>query len=94
MTGEVQEPDKDSGLVERIWKRIPGQRRGEPTERPMIGKEINATYLDPYGGLHQAAETVRRNAAGELVVESWADGIRQETAVPRDASVTDKGTSR
>ena len=29
----------------------------------------------------------RPDEAGELIIESWADGIRQETAVPRDASV-------
>ena len=30
---------------------------------------------------------VRRDAAGELVVESWADGRRIQTRIPRDANV-------
>jgi hypothetical protein len=87
--GDVKEQDKESGLVERIWTRR-SKRRGGLTERTLEGEPVEATFLDPQGGLHHAAGMVRRNGAGTLVIESWADGVRQETAVPRDASV-DKG---
>ncbi len=56
-------------------------------ERPMIGPEVEATFLDPHGGLHHVSGTVRRNGAGKLAVSS-ADGT--ETLVPHDANV-DRG---
>ena len=37
--------------------------------------------------MQRAAGKVVRTAAGELAVEGWADGVRQETAVSRDANV-------
>jgi hypothetical protein len=74
-------------LVERTWGRR-SQRRGELTQRPMTGREVEATFLDPHGRLHHVAGIVARGATGELIVRSWADGVQQETAVPRDASVT------
>jgi hypothetical protein len=86
MTGEVQEQDKDSGLVERSWVRTT-RRRGELTERTLEGEQVTARFLDRHGHSRDAAGTVRRNDAGELVIESWAEGARRETAVPRDASV-------
>jgi hypothetical protein len=84
--GAVKEQDSRSGLVERTWVRR-GKRRVELTERTLKGEPVEATFLDRHGGLHHAAGTVRRNEAGELVAESWADGIRHVTAVPRDTSV-------
>jgi hypothetical protein len=86
----VQPQDKDSGLVEREWRSVAGRRRGVVTERPMIGRRVEATYLDPHGGLHQVSGIVRRNEAGELVVRG-DDGT--ETPVPRDANV-DRGRGR
>jgi hypothetical protein len=86
MTGDMQPQDEDSGLVQREWVRRT-RRRGELTWRTLV----EATFLDERGGLHHAAGTVRRNDAGELVVESRADGIRRQTAVPRGASVTIRG---
>ena len=84
--GEVKEQDKHSGLVERSWHHR-SRRHGVLAERTLEGKEVTATFLDRHGHLQQAAGTVRRNEAGELVIESWADGVRMETAVTRDASV-------
>jgi hypothetical protein len=55
---------------------------------------VEARFLDDHGGPHQVAGRVIRNAAGELAVESWSDGVRQETAVPRDASVDIAGRRR
>ncbi len=62
----------------------------------MIGREVEAEFLDPpgdlFGHMRRVSGIVRPNDAGELVVSS-ADG--SETAVPRhDASVTVKGPSR
>jgi hypothetical protein len=51
------------------------------------GEEVTATFTDRHGGLHRVAGKVIRNASGDLVVESVADGVRQETPVPRDANV-------
>ena len=87
MTGEG---DKDSGLVERSWVRT-HRKGGRLTERPMLGHEVEARFLDRHGRLQHATGTVRRNEAGELVVESWTDNVRSETPVPRDASVDVKG---
>ena len=87
--GEVKEQDDRSGLVEREWVRRT-KRRGELTERTLEGEQVEATFLDPQGGMHHAVGRVRRNEAGELTVESWTDGIRQQTPVPRDATVTVK----
>ncbi len=92
MTGDAQPQDEASGLVEREWVRLT-RRRGKLTERTREGQTVEATFLDPHGGLHHAAGTVRRNDAGELIVESWADGIRRQSPVPRDASVDVKGPS-
>jgi hypothetical protein len=86
-TGEVRPQDKGSALVEKEWVRRT-RRRGELTERTLEGEQVEATFLDQHGQLRHLAGTVRRNEAGELVVESWADGVQKETAVPRDASVT------
>ena len=84
--GEVQPQDAESGLVERSWVRT-GRKRGTLTERTLEGEEVTARFLDRHGGLRHAAGTVIRNEAGELAVESWADGVRQETAIRRDADV-------
>jgi hypothetical protein len=85
MTGEVQPQDKDSELVERPWERV-NRRTGVLTQRTLEGEHVRAAWLDRRT-VHRAAGTVRRNDAGERVVEAWAAGIRQETAVPRDAKV-------
>jgi hypothetical protein len=90
MTGEMTPKDKDSGLVTRSWVRTHG-KRGELTERTLEGEQVEATFLDRQGHMKHAAGPVRRNDAGELVVENWADGVRSETAVPRDANVDVKG---
>jgi hypothetical protein len=90
----VQPQDERSGLVEREWTRIVGQRRGTLITRPMIGEEVTATFLASpgklFGGLRRVSGTVRRNDAGELVIRS---DDATETPVPRDANV-DKGHRR
>lgn len=90
MADDAPPSDDESALVERTWVRR-SKRGGELTERPMTGREVEATFLDDHGGLHRVSGSVRRNEAGELVVESWADGVRSETTVSRDASVTIRG---
>jgi hypothetical protein len=87
MTDDLRPSDENSALVERSWVRRT-KRGGELTERPMTGQEVEATFLDPHGGLHHVAGTVARGATGGLVVRSWADRMLKETAVPRDASVS------
>ena len=94
----TDDADDKSALVERVCTRS-SRRHGELIERPMIGQAVEVEFLDPpgdlFGHVRRVSGIVRRNDAGELVVESWADGIRSETAVPRhDASVTVKGPSR
>ncbi len=87
---DVQPQDKDSGLVWRevVRERTPrGLGRGVLTEETLEGKQVEATFLDKLGRVQHAAGTVRRNDAGELVVESWADGARSQTPVTRDANV-------
>jgi uncharacterized protein YycO len=86
MTGEVQPQDKDSGLVERSWVRT-HRKGGQLTERTREGQEVEATFQNRHGHVQHAAGTVRRSDAGELVVESWADGVRTQTPVTRDANV-------
>jgi hypothetical protein len=86
MAGEVKPQDADSGLVAREWRRT-SRRRGQVTERTLEGEHIKAAWIDREGQMQRAAGTVIRNDAGELVVESWADGIRQEVTVTRDASI-------
>jgi hypothetical protein len=89
--GEAQPQDKHSPLVEREWVRMT-RRGGKQTERPMIGQEVTATFVDPPGDLFGVVRTVsgivRRNRAGKLVIGS-DDGT--ETPVPRDANVTVRG---
>lgn len=89
MTGEVKPQDRDSGLVKRSWVRTK-RRGGKTTERTLEGEEVTARFLDRHGQLQRVEGKVIRNAAGELVVESWADGVRKETAVSRDANVDAK----
>jgi len=86
MIGKVQPQDTHSGLVERSWERI-SPRRGRSTERTLEGEQVEATWLDGYGGIQRASGVVKRNEASELAIESWADGIRKHTPVPRDARV-------
>jgi hypothetical protein len=86
MSKEVQPQDKDSGLVERKWVRE-NRKAGVYTERTMEGEQVKAAWLDQQGHVQRAAGKVVRTDAGELAVESWADGVRQETAVSRDANV-------
>lgn len=90
MTGEVKPQDRDSGLVERSWVRT-SRRGGKTRERTLEGEEVAARFLDRHGQLQRAAGKVTRNDAGELVIESWADGERQETPVTREANVDVKG---
>ena len=93
MTDDIQPQDHDSALVDRTWTRAVGKngkpaRHGLMTEEPLTGKEVTASWIDPLaGGVRHVAGTVRRNDAGRLVIESWAEGVRRETEVPRDASV-------
>lgn len=82
----IRPQDRDSGLVERSWVRR-SRRRGELTEEPLIGEQVEATFLDRAGHLQHASGTVRRNDAGGLVLESWAEGVRRQTFVTRDANV-------
>lgn len=84
----VQPQDKDSGLVEREWRRT-SRRAGKLTERTLEGEPVRAGWLDR-SIMKQAAGIVRRNESGELVVRS-DDG--SETPVPRDANV-DRGRGR
>jgi hypothetical protein len=86
MAGEVKPQDVDSGLVAREWRRT-SRRRGQVTERTMEGEQVRASFLDEQGHVRRVSGTVRRNDAGELVIESFADQVRQETKVTRDASV-------
>ena len=85
-TGEVRPHDKDSGLVERSWART-SRKGGTLTERTLEGETVTARFIGPHGGVERAEGKVVRTESGELAVESWADGIRRQTAVPRDASV-------
>jgi hypothetical protein len=93
MMEDTQQHDHDSGLVERTWTRTVGKdgkpgRNGVMTEQALTGKEVTASWIDPNaGGVRHAAGTVRRNDAGRLVIESWAEGVRRETEVTRDANV-------
>ena len=58
------------------------------TEEALTGKEVNAAWLDPKTrDIQRVTGTVSRNGAGRLVIESWAEGVRQETEVPRDANI-------
>jgi hypothetical protein len=86
MSKEVQPQDENSGLVERKWARK-DRKPGVYTERTLEGEQVKAAWLDQQGHVQRAAGTVVRTAAGELAVEGWADGVRQETAVSRDANV-------
>jgi hypothetical protein len=79
-------------LVEREWIRTHA-KGGELTERTLEGKDVKAEFLDRQDRLRQAEGTVRRNDTGELVIESWADGVRQETAVSRNANVDELAES-
>ena len=78
----VQPQDKDSGLVEREWRRT-GRRGGKLAARTLEGEPVRAAWVDR-GIVKRAAGIVRRNDAGELVVRG-ADG--SESPVPRDANV-------
>jgi hypothetical protein len=78
--------DETSGLVSRSWRRL-GRRRGELAEETLEGETVTARFLGGHGGMTQVTGTVGRDAAGELVVTGWADSVRRETAVPRDAQV-------
>ncbi|SRR5579883_2326185 len=84
---DVQPQDRDSGLVERSWVRR-SRWGGELTEKPLIGEQVEATFLDGDGQLKHAAGIVRRGEDGVLSVESWADGVRRRTPVTRDANVS------
>ena len=84
----VQPQDKDSGLVEREWRRT-GRRGGKLAARTLEGEPVRAAWVDR-GIVKRAAGIVRRNDAGELVVRGDDD---TETPVPRDANV-DKGRGR
>jgi hypothetical protein len=84
----VKLQDKDSGLVERKWRRT-SRRSGVLTERTMEGEPVRAAWLER-GIMKRAAGIVRRNDAGELVVRR---DDSSETPVPRDANV-DRGRGR
>lgn len=83
---ETKPDDSGSGLVERSWVRT-SRHGGVITECPLEGEEVKAAWLDAESGVRHAVGKVIRNPAGKLVVESWADGVRREDAVPRDANV-------
>jgi len=87
----VEPQDKDSGLVEREWRRT-SRRGGKLTERTLEGEPVRAAWLDR-DIVNRAAGIVRRNDAGELVVRGDDD---TETPVPRVANVDrmDRGRSR
>jgi hypothetical protein len=93
MTGEVRPQDQASGLVERKWERV-SRRAGLLAERTLEGERVTARFIGPRGDVRDVAGKVIRDAAGHLAIESWADGIRRETAVPRDASVDVTGRAR
>jgi hypothetical protein len=86
MSNEVKPQDEKSGLVERKWQRN-NRRAGVLTERTLEGENVKAAWLNQQGHLQRAAGKVIRSESGELVVESRADGVRQETPVGRDANV-------
>lgn len=84
--GEVKPEDAASGLVERSWVRT-SRRGGTLRERTLEGDHVSAAWLDETGKVKRADGKVTRNLGGELVVEGWADGVRQESSVPRNANV-------
>lgn len=91
--GDMKPQDENSGLVNRAWQRLVGKsgkpdRRGVMTETTLEGEQVEAQWLDEQGQLQHEAGTVVRNGAGDLAIESWADGIRRERTVPRDANVS------
>lgn len=97
--GETKPQDEASGLVSRTWQRLVGKtgkpaRRGLMTEQTLEGEQVEAQWLDERGELQRAAGTVVRTDEGQLAVETWADGIRRERTVPRDANVTVTGWTR
>jgi hypothetical protein len=81
MTNEVKPQDQDSALVERKWQRK-NRRAGVFTDRTLEGDEVKAAWLDQQGHLQRAAGKVTRSESGDLVVESWADGVRQDKSPP------------
>jgi hypothetical protein len=93
--GEMQPGDEDSGLVKRRWERKQrGEKAGVLTEETLEGEQVEATFLDRLGHLRRAAGTVRRDDAGKLVVESWAEGVQKQTPVGREANVDVTGRKR
>lgn len=86
MAGQLEPQDGASGLVERRWERK-SSWAGALTERTLEGEHVEATFVDRHGHVQHAAGIVRRNHAGELVVESWAENVRKQTPVTRDANV-------
>lgn len=86
--GEVKPQDEASGLVERSWVRQhPKDKAGVLTQQTLEGQPVEATWQDRQGHVQHAAGTVVRTDAGELAIESWADGERRQTPVTRDANV-------
>jgi hypothetical protein len=84
--GEVQPQDEASGLVERRWQRT-SRKGGTLTEETLEGQHVKAEWQDRQGHVQRATGKVIRNAAGDLAIESWADGVRQEATVTRHANV-------
>lgn len=82
--GETKPGDETSGLVEREWVRL-SKRGGELTKRTLEGERVKATWQDRHGHMQHAEGTVIRTDAGELAIESRADGVRH--GVTRDANV-------
>jgi hypothetical protein len=86
--GEVKPQDETSGLVARSWvRRHPKDKAGVLTQRTLEGQPVEATWQDRQGHVQRVAGTVVRTDAGELAIESWADGERRQTPVIRDANV-------
>jgi hypothetical protein len=90
--GEVKPRDETSGLVARSWERKHCKDKvGVLTERTLEGQPVEATWQDRHGQVQHAAGTVVRTDAGELAIECWAKGVRQQTPITRDANVDVRG---
>jgi hypothetical protein len=85
--GDVQEQDRDSGLVTWTSLRPAPGKRAVTTGETLEGEEVKATWMDRHGHVQHSTGEVVRTDRGELAIESWADGVRRQDTVTRDANV-------
>ena len=60
------------------------RRPGRLTGRSLEGREVNAVWISRQG-IQRVEGKVKRNEAGELIIESWVEGVTRHIAVPREA---------